>query len=203
MVFTSTRDGDLDLYTSNLDGSNVKRVTDAPGYDGGAFFSNDGSKIVQRSAFPKDEAAAQANVERWIGQFKNADGSPLTGVKSIKRKVAGFDITQVEVAGTFVGGMGAGAAGAEEPGKRMVATIVDAPKGPYYFKFLGDDPVVTANRKAFDDHLDKSIQLFVEEGKPFCVVIGDIDHFKNINDEYGHECGDQVLVAKKVVDVLL
>jgi Tol biopolymer transport system component len=49
MVFTSTRDGDLDLYTCNLDGSNVKRVTDAPGYDGGAFFSWDGKKIVWRA----------------------------------------------------------------------------------------------------------------------------------------------------------
>src|SRR5688572_4437159 len=46
MIFTSTRDGDLDLYTMALDGSDVRRVTNQLGYDGGAFFSPDGSKIV-------------------------------------------------------------------------------------------------------------------------------------------------------------
>ena len=52
MVFTSTRDGDLDLYTCNLDGSEVHRVTDALGYDGGAFFSPDGEWLVWRASRP-------------------------------------------------------------------------------------------------------------------------------------------------------
>jgi Tol biopolymer transport system component len=55
IVFTSTRDGDLELYTMERDGSNVKRITNRPGYDGGAFFSHDGTKLVFRSSFPKDE----------------------------------------------------------------------------------------------------------------------------------------------------
>ncbi|MBL9076237.1 MAG: PD40 domain-containing protein [Planctomycetes bacterium] len=59
IVFTSVRDGDLELYTMEPDGSNVKRITNRPGYDGGAFFSHDGSKFVFRSAFPKDEAEAK------------------------------------------------------------------------------------------------------------------------------------------------
>ena len=48
------RDGDLDIYTMNIDGSNVKRLTSAIGYDGGPFFSPDGSKIVYRSWHPTD-----------------------------------------------------------------------------------------------------------------------------------------------------
>lgn len=52
MVFTSVRDGDLDLYTMKLDGSDVKRITNTPGYDGGAFFSPDGSKLVWRASRP-------------------------------------------------------------------------------------------------------------------------------------------------------
>lgn len=51
IVFTSARDGDLELYTMALDGSDVRRVTDSPGYDGGAFFSWDGTKLVYRSAW--------------------------------------------------------------------------------------------------------------------------------------------------------
>ena len=53
IVFTSTRDGDLELYLMNADGSNVRRLTNEPGYDGGAFFSHDGSKIVFRARHPE------------------------------------------------------------------------------------------------------------------------------------------------------
>jgi Tol biopolymer transport system component len=56
IVFTSTRDGDLDLYRMDADGGNVKRLTDAPGYDGGAFFSPDCSQIVWRASRPTGEA---------------------------------------------------------------------------------------------------------------------------------------------------
>jgi Tol biopolymer transport system component len=59
IVFTSVRDGDLELYTMEPDGSNVKRITSRPGYDGGAFFSHDGTKLVFRSAFPRDDAQAK------------------------------------------------------------------------------------------------------------------------------------------------
>jgi len=52
VVFTSVRDGDLELYSMNLDGSDVKRLTNQVGYDGGAFFSPDGSKIVWRAHYP-------------------------------------------------------------------------------------------------------------------------------------------------------
>lgn len=54
IVFTSTRDGDLELYTCAPDGGDVKRLTTRPGYDGGAFFSPDGSKIVYRSFHPRN-----------------------------------------------------------------------------------------------------------------------------------------------------
>jgi Tol biopolymer transport system component len=52
IVFTSTRSGDVDLYSMNIDGSDVKQLTNEEGYDGGAFFSKDGSKIVYRASRP-------------------------------------------------------------------------------------------------------------------------------------------------------
>jgi len=55
IVFTSTRSGDLELYTMNIDGSDVKQITDELGYDGGAFFSPDGTKLIFRSSRPKTE----------------------------------------------------------------------------------------------------------------------------------------------------
>lgn len=53
IVFTSTRSGDLELWTMNLDGSNKQQITDGLGYDGGAFFSPDGSKLVFRASRPE------------------------------------------------------------------------------------------------------------------------------------------------------
>jgi Tol biopolymer transport system component len=53
ILFTSARDGDLELYTMNLDGSSQKRLTNALGYDGGAFFSQDGQWIVWRANRPR------------------------------------------------------------------------------------------------------------------------------------------------------
>lgn len=55
IVFTSTRDGDPELYLMNLDGSNQTRLTNIKGYDGGAFFSADGNKIVFRASRPETE----------------------------------------------------------------------------------------------------------------------------------------------------
>ncbi len=54
IVFTSMRDGDLDIYSMNLDGSDVIRLTDSIGYDGGPFYSPDGTKIVYRARHPSD-----------------------------------------------------------------------------------------------------------------------------------------------------
>jgi TolB protein len=48
IVFTSVRDGDMEMYSMNGDGSGVKRLTHRPGPDGGPFFSADGKQIVFR-----------------------------------------------------------------------------------------------------------------------------------------------------------
>lgn len=58
IVFTSTRNGDIDLYTMNIDGSDVQQVTDKLGYDGGAFFSPDGKKLIFRASRFETEAAS-------------------------------------------------------------------------------------------------------------------------------------------------
>lgn len=63
IVFTSSRTGDLEIYTMRPDGSDVRQLTDVVGYDGGPFFSLDGKKIVYRSNHPTTEA----DVEKYRG----------------------------------------------------------------------------------------------------------------------------------------
>lgn len=53
ILFTSVRDGDLELYTMDPDGSNQTRITFDLGYDGGAFFSADSRRIVYRAHHPE------------------------------------------------------------------------------------------------------------------------------------------------------
>ncbi|MCA8971452.1 MAG: PD40 domain-containing protein [Planctomycetes bacterium] len=56
IIFTSVRDGDIELYSMNNDGSDVQRLTNKPGYDGGAFYSQDGTQIVWRAGYPETSA---------------------------------------------------------------------------------------------------------------------------------------------------
>jgi len=49
------------------------------------------------------------------------------------------------------------------------------------------------NRRVFDSKLQEYWSLALRNGKPMSLLIIDIDHFKQINDSRGHQCGDQVL----------
>ena len=52
LVFTSDRDGDLEIYSAAPDGTDLRRLTREPGYDGGAFFDRTGTRIVYRAHHP-------------------------------------------------------------------------------------------------------------------------------------------------------
>lgn len=56
ILFTSDRDGDLELYEMDADGKNLKRLTNSPGYDGGSFYSADGKLICFRAQVLTDSA---------------------------------------------------------------------------------------------------------------------------------------------------
>ncbi len=56
------------------------------------------------------------------------------------------------------------------------------------------DPLTgLANRRAFDDELVRRITEWHRRHAGFCLVMIDVDHFKTLNDRYGHPSGDQVL----------
>jgi diguanylate cyclase (GGDEF)-like protein len=71
-------------------------------------------------------------------------------------------------------------------------TITDALTGIY-------------NRRGFNDMLTREWRRSVREGSPLSLLMIDIDHFKNFNDHYGHQYGDNVLsmVAQSIKNALL
>jgi diguanylate cyclase (GGDEF)-like protein len=55
-----------------------------------------------------------------------------------------------------------------------------------------------ANRRRFERQLEREVARTIRYGHPFCLLMIDIDHFKQVNDNHGHEAGDEVIrrVAK-------
>lgn len=95
IIFTSMRNGDMDLYTMNIDGTDVRQITTEVGYDGGACFSPDSKMITWRASRPKTEEQIKeykdllaqglvmpTNMEVFVA---NSDGSNARQVTNLGR----------------------------------------------------------------------------------------------------------------------
>jgi diguanylate cyclase len=68
------------------------------------------------------------------------------------------------------------------------------------------DPLTRiSNRKAFDEYIARSVEIYKAFGYPMSMLVIDVDNFKVVNDSNGHITGDEVLrqVADAVVKVFL
>ncbi|MCZ6636802.1 MAG: PleD family two-component system response regulator [Alphaproteobacteria bacterium] len=66
---------------------------------------------------------------------------------------------------------------------------------------LTDDLTGLYNRRYLHAHMDTALRRSVSTGKPLSVLMLDIDHFKKVNDNFGHAVGDEILkeFANRVV----
>jgi diguanylate cyclase (GGDEF)-like protein len=67
---------------------------------------------------------------------------------------------------------------------------------------VGLDPLTRLfNRKTFDEQLERVSDLSGLFGQPACLLLVDVDHFKFVNDNHGHQAGDEVL--RRLADCLV
>lgn len=88
ILFTSKRHGDLDLYVADNDGSNIRQITDTLGYDGGAFFNQDCSKIIWRASRPQEE--------KDVADYKRLLAMDLVGPNKLEIYVMDADGSNVK-----------------------------------------------------------------------------------------------------------
>ncbi len=103
--------------------------------------------------------SVQANVDRWIGQFSNPDGSPVTNPQVSERAANGISLTIVDVRGTYhqaQGPMMAQTTPKED--YRMLAAVAEGLGGPTFFKLTGPQPTV--------DHFEESFNSFLDALRP-------------------------------------
>jgi two-component system, cell cycle response regulator len=61
------------------------------------------------------------------------------------------------------------------------------------FEAMHDSLTSLLNRRAILEQLDRELLRAARRGAPVAVVLSDLDHFKSVNDTYGHGAGDSVL----------
>jgi len=60
-------------------------------------------------------------------------------------------------------------------------------------KAMHDPLTQLPNREAYEERLEHEVQRWQRYGHPLTLAVCDVDHFKRINDQFGHQAGDRVL----------
>lgn len=92
---------------------------------------------------------------------------------------------------------------AREAGRLSIETEKLSKKTETFQQAALTDPLTgLQNRRYFDDALEQYLQEFANIDHPLGMIVMDLDHFKKVNDTYGHDIGDDVLrgVTKCLLD---
>lgn len=92
---------------------------------------------------------AQANIARWVSQFKPVNGKPVQPTVDNMRTTGGFEIIWVEIQGDYARGVGVGPIGKYKSDQMLIAAITQTPLGNLYIQFHGDRNAILEHRDEF------------------------------------------------------
>jgi hypothetical protein len=100
--------------------------------------------------------SVQDNLDRWAGQMQQADGSSSKEKsKTSRMKVAGMNVTVMDVSGTYTAEMMPGSGDRHnKPGYRMRAAVIETPRGPYFVKLTGPEKTISRWDQSFDSFIN-------------------------------------------------
>jgi hypothetical protein len=99
---------------------------------------------------PGQGGSTQANIDRWIGQMKQEDGSTAQGAKDEHLVANGLKVTTVDVSGTYVAETAPGSGTFHnKPAYRLRAAVVETPNGSYFVKLVGPEKTVAQWNDSF------------------------------------------------------
>lgn len=92
---------------------------------------------------------AQANIARWVSQFRPVNGKPVQSTVDNMRTTGGFEVTWVEILGDYARGVGVGPIGKYKSDQMLIAAITQTPRGNLYIQFHGDRDAILEHRDEF------------------------------------------------------
>jgi len=100
---------------------------------------------------PRQGGDAPSNVARWLSMFTTPAGGPVEG-KVGEQKLGDKLVTRIEAAGTYqpTNMMMGGPAPAKKPGSMLLGAIVPGTDANWFFRCIGPEKTMAANRSAFD-----------------------------------------------------
>ena len=157
IVFTSARDGDLEIYDMNIDGTQQRRLTNELGYDGGAWHSQDGQWIVWRASRPK----TPEEVKQYKDLFARNLVMPIK-LEIMVMRADGSDKRQVTKNGA------ANFAPYFHPNGRQIIFASNVnnpnPRSPNFDLFLVNRDGTGLQQVTFDEGFD-GFPMFTQDGK--------------------------------------
>ena len=139
----------------------------------------------------KDRPVIKANIERRLnGEQFYFEYTFHTFTKKGKEKYILFHVQTIVYQGRFV----ALAIFFDITDKVLLERELEKEK--LRFQELSETDPLTGifNRRKLDNILDEYVKLAFRYNRPLSLIMFDIDHFKEINDNYGHQIGDNILI---------
>jgi diguanylate cyclase (GGDEF)-like protein/PAS domain S-box-containing protein len=189
------------IYVKDAD-SRFLLANQATAKNMGAASGNDLLGKTDFEFFPRELAAAFYEDEQRVLESGSAQVSKeeqIKGPEGRTRYMLTTKVPLVDYAGKKVGLVGIGRNITE---RKAVESELERTRDELAFKAAHDSLTSLLNREAILEWLDRELARSSRENSSFAVLLADVDHFKNINDEHGHPTGDEVLreVAQRLMN---